>query len=120
MAFQGIKISGEGVPEVSPEETERVGVREAAEGVELIDVRRPDEYVGELGHVPGAKLVTLETDFMKWVATAPKDKTYVFICRSGMRSGRATLFARSNGIANTYNMEGGMLEWNARGLKTTR
>lgn len=83
----------------------------------LIDVRRPDEYTGELGHVPGAKLIVLDTlpDHLNEI---PKDQTVVFICRSGGRSGRASAFAIESGLKNTYNMRGGMLLWNEKNLPT--
>lgn len=83
----------------------------------LIDVRRPDEYTGELGHIPGAKLIVLDT-LPDHIDELPKDQTIVFICRSGGRSGRASGFAFESGLKNTYNMLGGMLLWNERNLPT--
>ncbi len=113
--FVKITTSGDGVPEVCCEET-----LEKARQCQLIDVRRPDEFTGELGHVDGAKLVTLETDFESEVGKWDKDQTYVFICRSGARSGRATLMALQLGFKNVYNMTGGMLSWNEKKLPTVR
>lgn len=83
----------------------------------LIDVRRPDEYVGELGHIPGAKLIVLDT-LPDHIDELPTDQTIVFICRSGNRSGRASAFAFESGLKNTYNMLGGMLLWNEKKLPT--
>ena len=83
----------------------------------LIDVRRPDEFSGELGHAPGATLLTLDT-LPENMEKIPKDKTVVFICRSGGRSGNATAMAKDQGFANVYNMKGGMLLWNEMGLET--
>jgi hydroxyacylglutathione hydrolase len=115
--FPNARINGEGVPEVTPEEA----LAQARNPeVSLIDVRRPDEYTGELGHAAGAKLVTLETDFLKWVETADPSKTYVFLCRSGARSSRAAGIALSKGVKAAYNMEGGMMLWNAAGLPVER
>ena len=40
----------------------------------LVDVRQPEEFTGDLGHIPGAQLIvldTLEDNFDK----IPKDKT---------------------------------------------
>ena len=86
--------------------------------VALIDVRRPDEFTGELGHVPGSELLTLDQLHGK-MDQLPKDKTIVFICRSGGRSGQATAFAQENGLSEVYNMKGGMLLWNEYGLPTS-
>lgn len=85
----------------------------------LFDVRRPDEFTGELGHVQGANLLTLD-QLEARLAEVPKDKEVVFICRSGGRSGRATHFARENGYSTVYNMKGGMLLWNELNLPTER
>lgn len=80
----------------------------------LIDVRRDEEYYGELGHIKGAILSTLQTDFQTYVDTLSPDKTYVFVCRSGQRSSMASCMAMDKGIANVYNMVGGMLAWNEK------
>jgi rhodanese-related sulfurtransferase len=79
---------------------------------ELIDVRRPDEYDGELGHIKGSKLVTLGLDLDNYLAREDKNKNILFICRSGMRSGKATEQAIKMGFNNVFNMEGGMITWN--------
>jgi rhodanese-related sulfurtransferase len=83
----------------------------------LVDVRRPDEWEGELGHIPGAKHLVLDELPMK-VGELPKDQTIVFVCRSGGRSGQASAFAKENGIIDVYNMEGGMIRWNELGFET--
>lgn len=100
------------VQDVAPEE-----VMAKIEDVHLIDVRRPDEFEGELGHVPGSTLLTLDYLPMK-LADLPKDKTIIFICRSGNRSGHAAAFAAENGYSSVFNMKGGMILWNELGLET--
>lgn len=82
----------------------------------LIDVRRPDEYVGELGHIPGSTLLTLDQLPAK-IESLPADKPIVFICRSGARSAQAASFALENGLETVFNMRGGMLLWNENGFK---
>lgn len=105
-----------GVPEVGPEDLQpHVGK------VRLIDVRRPDEYAGELGHIPGAELVELGPDLMRWLETAgDRSQEIVFICRSGGRSCQATAASRQMGFKNTINLRGGMMQWNARGFVTEK
>lgn len=87
---------------------------------ELIDVRRPDEFVGELGHIDGARLVTLGPDLVQHLEKEDKNKKIVFICRSGGRSGQATLHSQSLGFKTVYNMTGGMLLWNELKLPVSR
>ncbi len=85
----------------------------------LVDVRRPDEFVGELGHAPGATLLTLDQLPAK-IDSLPKDKTIVFLCRSGGRSAQAASFALESGWEKVFNMRGGMLLWNEYGLTTEK
>jgi rhodanese-related sulfurtransferase len=96
----------ENVTDVSPQE-----VNEQANSLHLIDVREESEFVGELGHIPSAKLVILSTIPEK-IKTLPTDKPIVFVCRSGGRSAQAASFAMQEGLTNVYNMQGGMLLWN--------
>ena len=87
---------------------------------ELIDVRRADEFNGELGHIEGAKLVTLGDDLQHFLASEDKTKKILFICRSGMRSASATELALSQGFTEVFNMDGGMIDWNEKEYPITR
>jgi len=105
---------GRSYPEISVEEA-RLLVGEAR----FVDVREPDEYVGELGHIAGAELVPLAS-----VATAAaawdRKKPLVLVCRSGARSGRAAAALFANGFKQPINMSGGMLAWTASGFPVER
>lgn len=100
------------VEDVSPDE-----VNAKKDNLTIIDVRSSEEYTGELGHIAGSKLVTLDT-IMDHIDDIPKDKTVVFICRSGRRSTSAAAIAKDNGFESVYNMKGGMILWNEMGLST--
>ncbi len=78
--------------------------------VHVIDVRRPDEWDGELGHIKEATLITLDT-LPANVAKLPKDKPLVFVCKSGGRSLNAATFALANGFTEVFNLAGGMTAW---------
>jgi rhodanese-related sulfurtransferase len=104
----------DGIPTVSAKDIE--GMKE----VNLIDVRSPDEYVGELGHINGSRLVTLGPELDGFLATANKQSPIIFICRSGVRSGKATTQAMGLGFKNIFNMEGGMLAWNSLALPISK
>lgn len=105
----------DGVPEISPEE-----LKNHLDQVTLIDVRNPDEFNGELSHIPGAKLVTLGPALDVFLNSHSKDDTIVFICRSGGRSGRATLQGQTMGFLKCVNLEGGMILWNQRKYPTEK
>lgn len=89
-------------------------------GYTVIDVRGPDEFVGELGHIKGAKLVTLGIELHQFFETAPKDANYLFVCRSGGRSTQAALMAKSKGFTKVTNLAGGMIHWNELQLKADK
>jgi rhodanese-related sulfurtransferase len=95
-----------GLPEVTCEQ-----LHSALKKVKIVDVRRPDEFVGEYGHIPGAELVTLGPELDVYLKSASKDAAYVFVCRSGARSGNATIQAQNLGFREVYNMQGGMIRW---------
>ncbi len=78
----------------------------------LIDVRNPDEFIGELGHIEGAELITLGPQLQNFLESADKSQSILFVCRSGGRSGQATYVSHQMGFQKTINMIGGMLEWN--------
>ena len=94
-----------GVEDVTPQE-----VHQLVHKLRIIDVRRPDEWVGELGHIAQAELMTLDT-FPARISELDPNETIVFICRSGARSAQAAGFAQQNGFTAVYNMLGGMIAW---------
>jgi rhodanese-related sulfurtransferase len=95
-----------GIPEVRVED-----VRRNHGKVRLVDVRRPDEFDGELGHIPDAELVTLGPDLTEFLKNGDPNQEIIFVCRSGARSGHATLESIKMGYALTANMTGGMIRW---------
>lgn len=87
----------------------------------LVDVRRPDEFNNELGHIAGSQLITLGNQLNEFLATkSDKNSELVFVCRSGARSAEATKESRKLGFTNTFNLKGGMLRWNELGFKVER
>ncbi|MCO5113112.1 MAG: rhodanese-like domain-containing protein [Bdellovibrionaceae bacterium] len=81
----------------------------------LIDVRQPDEFTGELGHIENSKLITLGPELEEELGRLDQTQSYIFICRSGARSAHATGYAQTLGFNKVYNMLGGMIEWNRLG-----
>lgn len=96
-------------------ETDKVMSLFETEGFSLIDVRRLEEFKGELGHIVGSELINLETELESALKLMSKDKKIIFVCRSGQRSGIATSLAIDMGFKNVLNMTGGMLKWNKEG-----
>ena len=91
--------------EITPLEVQEL--LESGEQLNLVDVREDDE-VAE-GIIPGAIHIPLG-EVVERVGELDKSKSYIIICRSGGRSGRATEFLEGAGY-DAANMTGGMLEW---------
>ena len=76
----------------------------------LLDVRTPEEYYGDLGHLPNAKLIPYnEIENRIDELADQKDKKIIAYCRTGRRSSIATYILKGNGF-EVYNMAGGMKE----------
>jgi glyoxylase-like metal-dependent hydrolase (beta-lactamase superfamily II)/rhodanese-related sulfurtransferase len=87
----------------------------------VLDVREPEEFVGELGHVEGALLVpldALERRLPKLVGYL--DREVVVVCRAGARSASAAAILRRAGFKHVANLAGGMLAWTDAGLVVQR
>jgi rhodanese-related sulfurtransferase len=77
---------------------------------QVIDVREPAEFTGELGHLDEAALVTLST--VERAATAwDKQAPILLVCRSGKRAGVAAEALCRMGFVRVHNLSGGMLAW---------
>ena len=87
----------------------------------IIDVREETEFVGELGHIAGSRLVP-----MKSIANnledleSLKDKEIILVCRSGARSTTSAAILKGLGFQDVKNLKGGMLEWNKSGFPIER
>ncbi len=76
----------------------------------LVDVREAYELRGPEGCIEDAILATLGPALSHFLQEANPHAEYVFICRSGQRSGQACELARAWGLT-AYNMAGGMIAW---------
>ena len=98
-----------------------------AEGVAVIDVRRPDEW-HKTGVIDGSHLLTFfdkkgQYDLDRWLpalaAIAESDQPVAFICRSGKRSGRvARMLDEKFGYRHVYTARDGILGWIGEGRST--
>lgn len=84
----------------------------AAEPPIVLDVREPEEFTGELGHVRGALLVPmdlLERRLPKLAGYAQHE--VVVVCRAGARSASAAAMLHAAGFSRVSNLKGGMVGW---------
>lgn len=87
----------------------------------LLDVREPEEYTGELGHIPGSQLIPLK-ELSQRVSelNAYRDTPIIVVCRAGVRSTTAAAMLTGMGFSQVLNLKGGMLDWNDEGLAVER
>jgi len=78
----------------------------------LIDVREDMEY--EMGHLKGVDMLKPTSSFQQWAEqlfNEAKDKTIIFTCRTGARSGQVQNVFRSNGHERVINHSGGIVSY---------
>ncbi|MGW9685622.1 rhodanese-like domain-containing protein [Flagellimonas sp. 2504JD1-5] len=77
----------------------------------VLDVRTPEEV--EEGYIPNATNIDiyLGQGFLDELEKLDKSKNYYVYCRSGNRSSQACAIMNSIGIENTFNLEGGFMNW---------
>jgi len=85
-------------------------------GSTMIDVREEDE-VAELAYDVENVINIPLSQLEERMNEIPKDIPLVIACRSGQRSHKASMLLLENGYDNLVNMEGGMLEWQAKDLE---
>jgi rhodanese-related sulfurtransferase len=92
---------------------------DAGDKLRLIDVREPNEWISELGHIDGAELMPLGSVQAKAPEVAGETREIISICKSGMRAGQAAGFWAQQGLKVRV-LTGGMMAWNAAQLPITR
>ena len=91
---------------------ERVYELHTSGEAELIDVRQ--RYEHDAGHIADTRLIEINS-LTSQAETIPRDRTIVFYCRSGSRSGMAAE-AFSGAGWDAHNLAGGMIAWVEKGL----
>jgi sulfur dioxygenase len=83
----------------------------------IIDVREPEEYHDELGHLRGSQLIPLRILPGKAAELENlKGSEIVVVCRAGVRSTTAAAILTALGFEHVRNLKGGMIEWNEAAL----
>ncbi|HZT52885.1 MAG TPA: MBL fold metallo-hydrolase [Gaiellaceae bacterium] len=85
----------------------------AAGGIELLDVREPEEHAE--GHVPGSRNLPYRTVRAAAEAGLVDGRPVVTICESGARAAIAASVLQAAGLAARPVLEGGVAGWRTRG-----
>ncbi len=105
--------------EISPEALHaRMG--EGDTSLVLLDVRTPEEYFGETGHLESSLLIPVQ----ELQARLPeldgyRGKIIVAYCRTGRRSSQAADMLRAEGFS-VLNLTGGIVSWSEKMFPVTR
>lgn len=89
---------------------------DADEDVLLLDVRSANDFIGEQGHVKGAKLIPLE-ELKNSISEIEnfQEKTIMIICRTDRRSAKAAQILTKSGFSDVHVVKQGMTDWNEKG-----
>ncbi len=87
----------------------------------VIDVREPNEFNGELGHIPGSVLIPLNRLAAKMAEyEGYKGRKIIAVCRAGVRSTTAAAILNALLFTDVYNLKGGMMGWVKNGYPVER
>lgn len=89
----------------------------STESPQLIDVRTPEEFSSE--HIQNAKNINWNGDnFAASAEKLDKSKPVFVYCKVGGRSSQAAHKLAEMGFSEIYNLDGGIMKWNAAGMGT--
>ena len=83
----------------------------------VLDVRKPQEFDGPLGHIAEAQLLPLD-QLADQAGGISRERPIVTVCRAGGRSAQATIILQKAGIERVANLTGGMIRWRGLGYPT--
>jgi rhodanese-related sulfurtransferase len=93
--------------------TTATGVADQLDQIQLVDCRELYEWAA--GRIDGAVHIPLNSIMAGVTGDLDPARPVVVVCRSGNRSELASLMLRARGF-EAYNLEGGMEDWEAKGL----
>ena len=80
------------------------------EGVQLVDVRTPEEFAE--GHLPNAININVnDASFETETTKLDKEKPVMVYCKSGGRSAKAASILNGKGFKNVSDLDGGITSW---------
>lgn len=101
------------IEEITPKDfAEKI---KTTENAQILDVRTPEEF--KSNHIDNAVNVNWNgEDFETKVAAYDKSKPVFVYCLSGGRSKKAAAKLNELGFTSVYELEGGIMKWNAEGF----
>jgi uncharacterized membrane protein YdjX (TVP38/TMEM64 family) len=86
---------------------------DAGEDILVLDVRTTEDFVGEQGHIAGAKNIPLE-ELPNHLAELAEyeERPIILVCRTDRRSAKAAQLLTRQGFADVHVAKDGMTDWN--------
>src|SRR6185503_15305071 len=87
----------------------------------VLDVRNPDEYTGELGHIAGSLLIPVAQLAHRLSELQDyRERRVICICKAGGRAHTAAGILMQAGFPSVVSVAGGMTRWNELKYPTTK
>lgn len=94
---------------------------DAGEDIRVLDVRSPDDYSGDLGHIASATHIPLvELDQHLQELDDYRKKPIITVCNTDRMSAKAAQVLAQKGYADVHVLKGGMVDWNKNGYPIER
>ena len=116
----GESVEGQIIRDVSAAEA-RTMIQEnlGQEDFVLLDVRTQSEF--DAGHIEGAVLLDFNSgNFRTEADKLDKNKRYLVYCRTSNRSGQAVNIMKDLGFMEVYDLDGGIVAWEAAGYPVVK
>jgi uncharacterized membrane protein YdjX (TVP38/TMEM64 family) len=101
-----------------PEFTQRIDTKK---NLLVLDVRTPEDFIGEQGHIEEAVNIPVE-DLQQRMDEIGNylEQPVAIVCRTDKKSAKAALLLTEEGFADVHIVRGGMTKWIEAGLPVTR
>jgi len=113
VVFVFLRFRSGSAPKIKSVDSPTLKEMQKNQKVVLIDVRTPKETTTGKINSKALEANVMALDFKQKVENLDKDATYVVYCRSGQRSRRACSIMENAGFKEVYNLDGGIMGWDA-------
>ena len=91
----------------------KIGLENDSDAI-ILDVRTTEEF--EASRIPKSLNIDFYNPeiFMQEIGKLDKERSYYIYCRTGVRSANSCHLMKELGFTKTYNLIGGIVDWNGK------